>query len=41
MNLDAQIITEQFTQRPVWAEINLDAAAANMRQLRNWLGRMC
>ncbi len=38
MNLDAQIITEQFTQRPVWAEINLDAAAANMRQLRKLVG---
>lgn len=38
MNLDARIITEQFTQRPVWAEINLDAAAANMRQLRKLVG---
>ncbi len=38
MNLDAQVITEHFTQRPVWAEINLDAAAANMRQLRKLVG---
>ncbi len=38
MNLDAHIMTEQFTQRPVWAEINLDAAAANMRQLRKLVG---
>lgn len=38
MSLDAQVMTEHFTQRPVWAEINLDAAAANMRQLRKLVG---
>lgn len=38
MKLDARVITENFTQRPVWAEIDLDAAAANMRELRNLVG---
>lgn len=38
MSLDVQLMTDHFTQRPVWAEINLDAAAANMHHLRQTVG---
>ena len=27
-------ITENYTKRPVWAEIDLDRAAENMREIR-------
>lgn len=38
MAIDVATLTGQFTHRPVWAEINLDAAAENMQALRRLVG---
>ena len=32
-------ITENYTKRPVWAEIDLDRAAENMREIRRITGK--
>ena len=32
--IDANSTTENFTRRALWAQINLDAAAHNMRVIR-------
>jgi alanine racemase len=36
--LDALGATKNFTRRPVWAQIDLDAAASNMRNIRKMVG---
>ena len=36
--MDILQITEQFTKRPVWAQIDLDAVAENMRHIRQVVG---
>lgn len=37
--MDVNEITEQFTRRPVWAQIDLDAAAHNMEEIRKFVGK--
>lgn len=36
--MDVHVMTDNFTRRPVWAQIDLDAAAANMRNIRRLVG---
>ena len=36
--IDANSTTENFTRRALWAQIDLDAAAHNMRVIRRHVG---
>ena len=38
MDMDVNLMTDNFTCRPVWAQIDLDAAAYNMQQIRHCIG---
>ncbi|ERT61655.1 MULTISPECIES: alanine racemase [Megasphaera] len=37
--MDVKELTMNYSRRPVWAQIDLDAAAGNMRQLRELVGK--
>jgi len=36
--MDVNELTQNFTKRPVWVQIDLDAAAHNMQNIRNFIG---